>query len=100
MATVSDIILDESNDLTINSLGDFTVGDSDQQHVVLIINTFLGQWKQSPFTGVGAIRFINSAGQQQTLRRAITVQMIADGYTVNDIILKGNEIYYIDANRI
>ena len=100
MATVKDIILDDSNDLTINALGDFMVSDSDQQHVVLIINTFLGQWKQSPFTGVGIVRYINSAGQQNTLKRAITVQMIADGYNVNDIILKDNSIYYIDANRI
>ena len=97
---VKDIILDDSNDLVINSLGDFDVKDSDQQHVVLIINTFLGHWKQSPFLGVGIIRYLNSSGQQQVLKRNITVQMIADGYSVREIILKDNELYYIDANRL
>lgn len=97
---VKDIILDESNDLVINSLGDFDVKDSDQQHVILIINTFLGQWKQSPFTGVGIINYLASSGQQQTLKREMTVQMIADGYDVKEIILKDNELYYIDANRV
>ena len=97
---VKDIILDDDNDLVINSLGDFDVKDSDQQHVVLLINTFIGQWKQFPYCGVGIIRYLNSSGQQQTLRRNITVQMIADGYKVNEIILKENSLYYIDAKRI
>lgn len=96
---VKDIILDDDNDIIINSLGDFSVLDSDQQHVILIINTFLGQWKESPYTGVGIVRYLNSSGQQQTLRRNMTVQMIADGYTVREIILKDNELYYIDATR-
>lgn len=100
MATAKDIILDDSNDLVINSLGDFDVQDSDQQHVILIVNTYLGQWKQSPFVGVGIIRYLNSSGQQQTLKRNMTVQMIADGYQVNEIILKENTLYYIDANRL
>lgn len=96
---VKDIILDDSNDLSF-SVGDFVIKDSDQQHVILIINTFLGQWKQYPFVGVGIVRYLNSSGKQGTLKRNITVQMIADGYEVKDIILKDNSIYYIDANRI
>lgn len=97
---VKDIILDDDNDLVINALGDFDVKDSDQQHVVLLINTYLGQWKQFPFLGVGIIQYLNSSGQQQVLKRAITVQMIADGYAVRDIIIKDNALYYIDANRV
>jgi hypothetical protein len=97
---VKDIILDDDNDIIINSLGDFDVKDSDQQHVVLLINTYLGQWKQFPYCGVGIIRYLNSSGQQQTLRRNITVQMVADGYKVNNITLNGTEIYNIDAQRI
>ncbi len=97
---VKDIILDENNDLIINQFGDFDVKESDQQHVVLIINTFQGNWKQYPLLGVGIINYLRSSGQQQVLRRNITVQMIADGYQVNEIILKDNAIYYIDAKRI
>jgi hypothetical protein len=95
-----DIILNDSNDLQINSLGDFDVFESDQQHVILLINTDKGQWKQFPTVGVGIVAYIKSTGQQQVLKREITVQMIADGYDVKEVILKGNEIYYIDAKRI
>lgn len=97
---VKDVILDDSNDLSITDNGDFSILDSDQQHVILIINTYFGQWKQSPFLGVGIIRYLNSSGQQNVLKRNITVQMIADGYKVNDIILKDNQLYYIDAIRL
>lgn len=97
---VKDIILADDNDLIINSTGDFDVKESDQQHVILLINTFLGQWKQDPLVGVGIINYLASSGQQQTLRREITVQMIADGYDVKEIILKDNALYYIDANRV
>ena len=97
---VKDIILEEDNDLSINSDGDFLVADSDQQHVILLLNTFFGQWKEFPFCGLGIIRYLNSSGQQQTLRRAITVQLIADGYDVKDVTFKSGELYNIDATRI
>lgn len=97
---VKDIILDNDNDLTINSDGDFMVADSDQQHIILLLNTSFGQWKEFPFCGLGIIRYLNSSGQQQTLRRAITVQLIADGYNVKDVTFRNGEIYNIDATRI
>jgi hypothetical protein len=96
---VKDIILDEDNDLTINSLGDFTINDSDQQHVILLINTSFGQWKQFPFCGLGIIRYLNGSGQQQSLRRAITVHLTADGYNVKDVVFRAGELYNIDAFR-
>lgn len=100
MATVKDIILNEENDLIINETGDFLIKESDQQHIVLIINTFIGDWKNHPYCGVGIIRYLSASGQHQTLRRNISVQLEADGYNVNDVVLKGNQLYYVNAERV
>lgn len=74
---VKDIILLD-NDLSIIN-GDFSVQESDSQHIELIINTYLGSWKQYPLCGVGITNFVNSSGQQLALKRAISVQLEADG---------------------
>ncbi|MEO6901543.1 MAG: oxidase [Bacteroidia bacterium] len=96
---VKDIILDDDNDLEIQN-GDFVISLSDQQHVVLILNTTVGEWKLSPLTGVGIQKYISSSGQQQTLKRSIEVQLQADGYEKPDVILKGNEVYYLSSKRV
>ncbi len=105
MAQVKDILLDENNNYDLLfSDGDFAIGESDQQHVILIINTSLGSWKKSPTCGVGIIKYLCSAGQGQELRRNMTVQLTADGYKVNQILLDENPNgffdYSIDAIRL
>lgn len=74
---VKDILL-EDNDLIIEN-GDFKIGESDQQSIELIIDSYLGHWKESPLCGVGVDLFLNSSGQQLALKRAISVQLEADG---------------------
>jgi hypothetical protein len=99
MEAVKDIILDDDNDLIVKN-GDFLVRESDEQHIVLIINTFVGDWKLFPFCGVGIIRYISSSGQQQTLRRSIEVQLQADGYDKPEVLLRDNAIYSINTKRV
>ena len=96
---VKDIILNDENDLQFSN-GDFVINDSDQQHVLLILNTNQGSWKQYPLVGVGIRKYLNSSGQSQVLRRSIAVQLEADGYNVNDVIVQNNDVYSIDANRL
>ena len=103
MAQVKDIILDENNnyDLLFKN-GDFAVSESDLQHQILVINTWLGNWKQYPLQGVGIINYLKSSGQQDTLKREMTVKLISDGFKVNSIKLNPNDLteYTIDAERI
>ena len=94
-----DIIIDDANDLTFAD-GDFKLAQSDQQHVLLLLNTYIGHWKQFPFVGVGIIRFLASSGQQLTLKREIEVQLTGDGYSVDKVIVKNGEVYYLSANRL
>ena len=99
---VKDIILDDENDVNIVN-GDFQLRESDTQHIVLVINTFAGNWKQYPFCGVGIIQFANAAGQGVTLKRSMQVQLEADGFEVEDIKLYSNSSglydYYVNAKR-
>ena len=81
MAASVDILLHDNDLVIIN--GDFTTGLSDAQHVEDTINAFPGWWKENPTDGVGIFQFLNSSGQEQTIRRAITIQLQSDGYQCN-----------------
>lgn len=100
---VKDIILDDKKnyDLLIKN-SDFVVSESDQQHQVLIINTYFGDWKQYPLQGVGIVRFIGSSGQSEFLKREITLKLQSDGFTVNKVTVNPNNPFEftIDAERI
>lgn len=99
MAMVKDIELNDELDLTIEN-GDFKISESDQTHVINIIKSSTGAFKQYPLVGVGIDYYIASSGTQQVIKRNITVQMEADGYKVNEISISGDSTYSIDANRI
>lgn len=73
----------QNNDLYIAD-GDFAVIVSDSQHVADNINSFPGWWKENPADGVGVFAYLNSAGQEQDLKRSIQIQLTADGYKVNN----------------
>jgi len=62
--------------------GDFAIAPSDEQHIVDIVQSFAGEWKQFPEVGVGVSAYMNSSGQQQKISRDVRVQLTADGYTV------------------
>ncbi len=99
---VKDIIIDDFGDLVFSN-GDLKVGDSDPQHAVLLVNTMAGSWKQYPTAGVGIIQYLGSSGQDANLKRVITVQMEADGFSNVDVTVidsgGGNYNYDINANR-
>lgn len=100
---VKDIILDDYADLKIEN-GDFIVSESDNQHIELIVNTFVGSWKKYPTLGVGIIQYLASGGQSQVLKRNINIQLTSDGYTNINVLLSTNSdssfSYAVDAERI
>ena len=76
----------EQKDIVIDALtGDFIARDSDKAHIDYIVNTSVGQWKQSPLLGVGIFTFLNAAGGLQTAKRVIQTQLTDDGYRVDKI---------------
>lgn len=86
-----DILLDEDFDLLIEN-GDFVIGESVNQDIALIINTWVGHWKKSPLIGVGIQNYLNSSGQSVTIRRNISVGMDADSIIIDDLFVSNNNL--------
>lgn len=94
---VKDITLESDYDLSISN-GDFRVNDSDAQHIQLICDTWVGSWKQFPLVGVGIRNYKNSAGQSLALKRAIAIQLEADGFKKPDIKINPNDLLDLEIN--
>lgn len=94
-----DIDLTDSLDLVIVN-GDFKIAESDQNHIINMCKAYIGGFKQFPLVGVGIDQYIASGGQQQLLKRAISIQLESDGFAVNEIQIRDGDNYYIDAERI
>jgi len=95
MTKVTDILLDETNDLRIEN-GDFVTGDATKQNQKLLLLSQKGEWKQHPLTGVGIADWLKGE-KQGGLKAEIKQQFKADGMTVNEIEVNGSTVK-IDAN--
>lgn len=80
-----DILLDENNDLKIIN-GDFLIGESTNQNVELLFKTSPGEWKEHIETGI-AIQRSNNGNLDRFLDRTIRVQMEADGYNIEKLVI-------------
>lgn len=80
-----DILLDESYNMQTAN-GDFVAGDSDEQHVELLIVSNKAMFKQHPTAGAGLVRFVKGLEDRniRQIRREIDVQLRADGYTMTE----------------
>lgn len=92
-----DILLNDDGDIDVKD-GDFNVGPSDEQHIMLIMNTYPGNWKEHPTCGVGIRDYILSAGKAVELKRSINVQLDADGYKSVKVLLQSNPNGHFDYN--
>ena len=92
-----DILLKEDGGFIIRN-GDFVIGESDEQHVQLILETNPNDWKENPITGAALVK---SLGGNITgfAKRNVQVQLEADGYSLNKITEKENGID-VTANTI
>lgn len=78
----TDYLLDPiTNDLLIQG-GDFVVGPSDNQHIEDIIQSFQGEYKESPFTGAGILTSLNASEAQGSINR-VRAQLQAGGYSLD-----------------
>lgn len=79
-----------NNELSLLN-GDFMAAESDQQHIEDIIGSFIGEWKEFPYIGVGVEDYINSTGEEQELARQIKLQLQADGYSAENAKIKRDQ---------
>lgn len=80
MATANDFLQNSDNDILIKD-GDFVIGASDEDHIVDIVNSNPGDWKEYIFCGVGIDSYLNSSGAQLQLKKQILLQLAQDGYS-------------------
>jgi hypothetical protein len=100
MATVKDFATDNSNNFILIG-GDFTIAPSDEQHIVDIVNSAKGSWKEYPLCGVGIDNYLNSDVNQQFLSNEIKTQLTRDGFGGVQIDFEGNNSlnFMVDAVR-
>lgn len=91
-----DLLLDEAGDLLIQN-GDFVIGQSDQQHVLDMMDCQMGELKEFPLAGFGAINYIKRRISAVEFKRDLKLQLNYDGYVDAAIDLsKGIENLKID----
>lgn len=102
MTTYQDIMLDQNYDLIIKN-GDFVTGESSQQEVNLMLQTFVGNWFQYPLAGAGILQYLRGNTQAIQIEQIIKQAMILDGFTVQKISVGGSTMDNLDidiqANR-
>jgi len=100
MATVKDFAVDNSNNFILSG-GDFTIAPSDEQHIVDIVNSAKGSWKEYPLCGVGIDNYLNSGVNQQFLTNEIKTQLTRDGFGSVQVDFEGNNSlnFMVDAVR-
>ncbi|MDQ2718248.1 MAG: hypothetical protein M3Z26_00600 [Bacteroidota bacterium] len=75
------------NDLFIIN-GDIAIQESDINHIDDTINAFPGWWKNYLEDGVGISQYLNSIGSEQTIKKALIINLQSDGYIVNNPIIE------------
>ncbi|GGF22195.1 hypothetical protein [Hymenobacter cavernae] len=101
--SVLDILLGEGFDLAFTAQGDFAVGESDAQHVDLLLQTMQGEWREDALVGVGVTRYLKSPygpAQASQLSREITIQLVRDGFTVLEVEVSDLTNASINAERL
>jgi hypothetical protein len=91
-----DVLLNEAgDDLGVSPAGDFLVGPSAQQEVMLLLESEKGEWRQFPAVGAGIRKYIRKvAGNTprvdnvNRLIREIKVTLQADGFSSPEVSIK------------
>ena len=92
-----DILLKSNGGFKIIN-GDFVLGESNEQHVELILQTNPNEWKQSPITGACIVKMLGGS-ITGFAKRNVQVQLEEDGYSLDTITENENGIN-VTANTI
>ena len=88
MANRTDILLDENFDIIDNGF-EWEEGDSDQQHVELLLLTQKGENREFAFAGFGIDKRLRQRTNPQQFLRHMQIEIENDGY--NNATIKTGE---------
>lgn len=74
---MKDILLDENNDIKILN-GDFDIGESEMQEVVLILQSVQSEWKETPVLGPNLYQYIKSKADKISIERQMRIHLALD----------------------
>lgn len=75
----TDILRDDNGGLAFAN-GDFATGQSDQQHVEDLLDLQVGEIKEFPLAGFGAINYIKKTVSAAEFKRDLKIYLNMDGY--------------------
>lgn len=85
----TDVLLDENFDL-IDKGFEWDEGESDQQHVELLLLLNKGELKEFPFVGFGAEKRLKSVADKARFVRELKLELENDGYVNATITVPDN----------
>ncbi|TDN38615.1 hypothetical protein E4631_24015 [Hymenobacter sp. UV11] len=96
----TDFTLAGDGDLLIEN-GDFVLSHSDGMHQEHILRSYTGFWRTAPLVGVGIEQYFGATVHPAEIKRAITLQIEADGYQIISLDVSFTPAFTIalDANR-
>lgn len=95
-----DLLLDDDWDLLISN-GDLVIGESDQQHIALVVVTAPGHWKENPFLGFNAGMYLGSNSNPAEMKVNLQEQLKSDNAILEKLLVTDNgEIFSLNAKRI
>ncbi|CAM1355963.1 hypothetical protein [Tenacibaculum halocynthiae] len=96
---MEDFKLNEEMDLAFEN-GDFSIENTDQQNIELILLTHKGSFKEYPILGVGITDYLKSPEIISRLRleNEINNQLEYDNFTIKEVDVNNLENIHIDGN--
>lgn len=83
---VFDLLTDEDDDMMVRG-GDFEIGESTEQHQKHILQTEKGEWRRTPYVGVGIRTLLLDDAPGGVMVAEIQEQMELDGMNVTALSL-------------
>ncbi|WP_400192823.1 hypothetical protein [Hymenobacter sp. B81] len=83
---VFDLLLTAGLDLQVRG-GDLELGESTEQHLALLLHSEKGDWRQTPFAGVGLRTLLLDDAAPVAIIQEIQAQLELDGVDVSGLTL-------------
>jgi len=94
-----DFLQNTDFDLLIKD-GDLQIGLSDEDHIIDIVNSNPGDWKEYVLCGVGINNYLNSSGMEIFVQKEIAVQLERDGYNQINVDFKDTNSFNFSVDAV
>ncbi|HRY33391.1 MAG TPA: hypothetical protein P5531_10530 [Bacteroidales bacterium] len=90
----SDFLLSDTGDVAVVK-GDLVIAETFDQEVTLILQSYKGEFKQSPLLGPNLIRRIKSKSDSLSLKREVAISMEMDNKSLESLSIEDSSVLNI-----